>query len=124
MEEVKRKVFDTVVTYRDAQTGLVTSQNPYILRVVGSGEGGRTRYYERPKGSGNLFNAKGEAVGRWVEGKFQKGAEHVAYVPPKSEKEQLAEALAAKELALAAREAEIAELKKLAGQKTESGKGK
>ena len=86
--------FDLEVTKRNAKTGLVVERNPYILRVVGEGTN-KKQYLERPAGSGNLWNFKGEAVGVWDKTKkegerFIAGAKHAEWHPPLTEDEKVA----------------------------------
>ncbi len=50
-------MFDLRVQHRDAKTGSVRRQDPYRLHVVDG-----KSYYERPKGSGNLYWADGGAA--------------------------------------------------------------
>lgn len=87
-KEVK-KGFDLQVTFRDEKTGVVTHTDPYVLRVVSG-----TKYWERPAGSGNIFNAKGEAIGRWEKNAFVPNAKHVAYAPPETRDQKLAREIA------------------------------
>ena len=122
-QEVEKKPeFDLKVTHYDEQTGLVTHRDPYILRVIGIEGGGRTHLWERPAGSGNIFNKKNEPVGRWITdengktGKFIENEKHIAFAPPETKDQKLARALTEKEV-------RIAELEKeLAGIKIESAK--
>lgn len=105
--------FDLVVTHRDAKSGAVISSNPYLMTVIQT-ENGRMRLFERPPGSGNLYDKNNLPVGRWKyedDGKgkkkkiFDEGAEHVAYQKPETKDQKLARTVLEKE-------AEIAELKK------------
>lgn len=113
------KGFNLKVTYRDEITGAVTHTDPYTLRVVGeTGSSEKARYFERPKGSGNLWDSKGEACGRWVyDEKIEKGrkvkvgrydaeAPHIAWVPPLTEDQKIAQENAALKAELAAMKAE------------------
>lgn len=89
-QERKVEGFDILVTHRDEKTGLVAMSDPYTLRVSGIAGGERTEIFERPPGSGNCFNKKGEAIGRWVvDPKTKRGAldeklAHVKVDPPMS----------------------------------------
>lgn len=89
-EQETQKPFDLVVHQRDPKTGLVIKEDAYNLRVCDAGNGGRTRTYERPKGSGNLFEKSGKPCGRWVEGKYVEGAKHVVFVAPLTNDQKLA----------------------------------
>ena len=117
--------FDLVVTKRHPKTGLVIERNPYILRVCGEGTN-RTQYLERPKGSGNLWNFKGEAVGVWDKSKpegqrFIKGAKHVAWEPPLTDDEKVSIENAELRKELAAAKAELEAKKKVAQAKVLKG---
>jgi hypothetical protein len=106
--------FSLRVTYRDEKSGQVTHKDPYILRVLGEE---RRKVWERPVGSGNLWNKKGEAIGRWVvdpktkKGKFVEGAKHVEFVPPMTEDQKLAKSLIEKDVKIAELEKELALIK-------------
>ena len=111
----KEKGFDFVVTKRDHRTGLITSHDPYILRVIGDGNG-KTRVMERPAGSGNLWNKKGEPIGRWdgkkPEGeRFLKGEAHTAWTPPETKDQKLAREVVSKDTKIAELERELAAIK-------------
>lgn len=114
--EQKPKGFNIKVTYRNERTGLITHKDPYILRVVGSGDG-KTKTWERPPGSGNLFNSKNEPVGRWVidpktkRGSFQKDVPHVEFTPPETQDQKLARSLTEKENKIQALEKELQSIK-------------
>jgi len=124
-EEKKAEGFDLIVTHRDVKTGLVTHSNPYILRVCGEqGNSVKARYWERPKGSGNLFDKKGQPVGRWDASKpegerFIKGAKHIEWVAPLTEDQKIAQENAALKAELAQLKAEQA--KKAAPAKKDQG---
>lgn len=112
VEEVKEEGFSLLVTHRHPKTGLVTKKDPYILRVVREG-GNKVRYFERPAGSGNLWNKKGEPIGRWDASKpegdrFLKGAEHVQWTPPETEDQKLARSVAEKDARIQELEKELA----------------
>ena len=112
--------FDLMVTHRDPHTGLITHKNPYAMRVVASADGGKTRIFERPKGSGNLFDKKNVACGRWVNGKWDKEAKHEAWNPPQTKDQMIAQENAALKAEVAALKAE--QLKKTAApQKKDQG---
>lgn len=115
-EENKVKGFDLMVTHRDPQTGVITKVDPYIARVIAAPDGGKTTIYERPKGSGNLWNKKGEPVGRWVVGKDGRGkqdkdAAHVAFVPPQTEDQIIRAEMTKDKSKIAELEREIASIK-------------
>lgn len=98
----ERSKFDIVVTKRDPVTGQVVGRNPYTLRVVGrEGSNDRTETYERPVGSGNLFDAQDRPAGRWIaesfdaKGKFIPGkhdseAQHIEFKVPETKDQMLA----------------------------------
>jgi hypothetical protein len=115
-EEIKAQGFDLKVTHRDSKTGLVVEKNPYILRVV-KGPGGNSKLFERPVGSGNLFDAQNKPIGRWVvskdapQGEHDPKAEHVAFKRPETEDEKLAKSLITKDTKIKALEAELAAVK-------------
>lgn len=121
------KAFDLMVTHRDPKTGLITRQDPYVLVVGAAAEGGKNRMWERPKGSGNIFNKKGEAIGRFVRDekgkkKFVADAAHVAYTPPETEDQKLARSVVEKDDRIAQLEKELAGIKADSKKKID-GKG-
>ena len=113
MQESKKE-FNLVVTHRDEKTGAIILRDPYTLRVIQASDGGKTRLWERPKNSGNLFNKAGEPVGRWMmdekskRGKFVAGAAHIEFKAPETEDQKLARSLIEKDHELAALKAELA----------------
>jgi hypothetical protein len=107
----EKSKFDFQVTFRDDKTGVVTYSDPYILRVVAAGDGGKMRVMERPKGSGNLFNKNNEPVGRWIAGKWDKDAAHVAFTPPETSDQKLARELIQTNSELAETKRELAAIK-------------
>lgn len=111
LEEFKPKGFDLKVTHRDEKTGLVTHKNPYTMKVIASADGGKSRIFERPVGSGNLWNKKGDPIGRYVDGKWDKKAEHVAFTPPETEDQKLAKTVITKDARIAELERELASIK-------------
>lgn len=116
-EEVKRG-FDTTVTHRDPQTGLVTHTDPYILRVVGEGTE-KQKLWERPKGSGNLWDSHGNAIGRWIyeekivrgkkirTGKYMPEEAHIVFTAPLTKDQLLAKSLSEKDVKIAELEREL-----------------
>jgi len=84
--------FDLTVTHRN-QYGEIVKQDPYTLIVSAGSDGGKVKLWERPKGSGNVWNRKGEPIGRYLRdertgrGKFHAGAPHVEVVAPASPEE-------------------------------------
>lgn len=119
--ESQQKGFDLTVTHRDEKTGQVIRTEPYILRVIGEvGSNEKTRLWERPAGSGNLFDKKGNAVGRWVyedkivkgkkvrTGKFEPDVEHVEFVAPQTEDQKLRQQLTEDKAKIAELERELA----------------
>lgn len=115
----ERKKFDLLVTQRDPVTGQVIGTNPYTLRVVGrEGSNDRTEIYERPVGSGNVFNAQGEPAGRWIaesrdeKGKFIPGrydaeAAHIAFKLPETKDQILARETLVKDAKIAELQREL-----------------
>lgn len=94
-QETKSKEFDLVVTHRDEKTGLVTHTNPYTLRVVKLENEEKAHYFERPVGSGNLWNKAGDAIGRWIKdekgkGKYIAEAKHINFIPPETQDAKVA----------------------------------
>lgn len=114
--------FDLQVTHREEKTGLVTQSNPYTLRVIASADGGKMRIYERPVGSGNLWNKKMEPIGRWVKGKWEKDAKHVAFSAPETSDQKLARELVAKDAALSAALMELEAIKAEQAKKEQAAK--
>jgi len=75
-----------VVHHRDERTKRVVKVNPYRLFVHKG-----TRYFEWPKGSGNLWYENREPAGRLSEsGEPVIGAKHEDFEPPMTADEQLA----------------------------------
>ncbi len=131
-EENVKKGFDKTVTHRDEATGLITHTNPYTLIVSKAEDGGKVRKWERPPGSGNLFDNKNREIGRMVttevvndktgkktvSKKYDPDAEHIAFVVPETSDKKLAREVLEKD-------AKINELEKqLAGIKAEDKKKK
>lgn len=119
MSESARQLFDLVVTHRDPKTGLVTKQTPYILRVCGEqGSDQRSRMWERPAGSGNVFDRENNPVGRWIYedqviqgkkvriGKHDPKAAHIEWAPPLTEDQKIAQENATLKAEIAALKAE------------------
>jgi uncharacterized small protein (DUF1192 family) len=127
--ETEQKAFDLVVTHRDEKTGQVTHKNPYILRVRGEGGGEKSRFWERPAGSGNLWNKKGEPVGRWeaIPGETNKGRPvmgvvnkpHVEFVAPLTSDQKLANSVVQKDSRIAELERELAAVRAEESKKSE-----
>lgn len=123
-EEKPQTGFNLIVTKRDDKTGLVTEKDPYILRVIGeTGSSEKQRLWERPAGSGNLWDKSNNPVGRWVyeekvikgkkvkEGKFVADAPHIAFTPPQTKDQILAKSLSEKEVKIAELERELLSIK-------------
>lgn len=123
-KEIKPSGFNLQVTYRDDKTGQVTHTDPYTLRVSGEqGSNERVRLWERPKGSGNLFDKKGNPAGRWVyekvsekgktfmKGKHDPTAEHIEFTPPLTQDQLLAKELTDSKVKIAELEREMASIK-------------
>ena len=110
------------VTYRNMTTGRVEKTDPYTLRVIGEE---RQQLWERPSGSGNLFDKPkdGSPVGRWIYeekkigsrihrvGRYEKDAKHVEWIPPQTEDQKLAHKLADKDQKILALERELEAIK-------------
>lgn len=104
--------FDLKVHTRDEKSGAIIDSNPYTMTVI-SNEQGRTRIFERPPGSGNLFDKNNNPIGRWDYSKDAKGkktkswnqdAKHLAFEKPLTNDQKLARQVIEKD-------AEIAELR-------------
>lgn len=120
--EVEVVGFDTRVTHRDPKTGRIVRQDPYIMRTVRKDGGGSAQYFERPAGSGNLFDGQNRPIGRWdptkKEGeRFLAGQAHIAWERPKTEDEKLQAQLIAAETKTKILEAELAAVKAEAKKK-------
>lgn len=102
------------VTYRNAKTGLVERQDPYIMRTVGSKDNrNRVNYVEYPAGSGNLWSKDWKPIGRWdatkPEGsRFLKDEPHQAWAPPETQDQKLAKEMALDKQKIAELERELA----------------
>lgn len=105
LEEESPKGFNLKVTYRD-EDGSIYKKDPYILRVVD-----KRKLWERPVGSGNLWDRKNQPIGRWVNGKHDEKAEHIAFTPPETEDQKLARSVVEKDSKIKALEAELASMK-------------
>lgn len=115
VEEVTPEGFDLRVDFRHPKTGLVVKRNPYVLRTVKEG-GGSVSYFERPVGSGNIWDAKGNAIGRWDKTKpegerFLKGEKHIEWTPPETADQKLARESAANSARIKELEMELAAIK-------------
>lgn len=91
---MKEHGFDLTVTHRDPKTGAVVRTDPYVMTVMQS-DSGRIRVFERPPGSGNLYDKRGQPCGRWEkdeEGKkvYNAKAEHKVWAPPETQDQKLA----------------------------------
>ncbi len=114
-KEETKKGFDLTVTHRDSKTGLVTKHDPYTLRVID-----HERLWERPAGSGNLWDKENNPIGRWISktevikgkkavtGTYDPNAQHVAWEPPLTEDQKIAKENATLRQELAALKAEKA----------------
>lgn len=96
-----------IVHERDPDTGRVVNINPYKL-IVSKGE----RFFEWPKGSGNLWYENREPAGRMEQGLIIKGAEHKAWTPPETADQKLAREMASKDQQIEALQREINEIKR------------
>lgn len=121
----KQKGFDLVVTRRDDKTGLIIEKNPYKLIVIAAADGGKMRLWERPAGSGNIWNKHGEQAGRYVRelkagkwtSKYDPEAKHVEFKVPETSDQILAKSLVAKDAQIEALKKELASIKQDAGEK-------
>jgi len=118
-EEVKEETpagFDFRVTYRDRITGMVSHTNPYTMHIIGDE---RKQVMERPKGSGNCWDAQNQPAGRIMlkgEGRNAKlvldpDAKHIAWAEPETADQKLARDVAAQKAENAALKAELAAMK-------------
>lgn len=122
-EDIKVKGFDLTVTHRDSKTGLVIKNDPYTLHVVGNSDGSKSQYFERPKGSGNVWNKQsGEPDGRWINGKYDAKAEHVAWIPPETSDAKVAREYMEAKAQLSAARAELEAIKAENAKKAASAK--
>lgn len=108
--------FDLTVHRRDSRTGELIDVDPYTVRVVGHGGNERSRFFERPAGSGNLFDKNGVAVGRWDKTKpegerFLEGAPHVQFEKPLTQDQMLRKEMIESKAKIAALEKELAAVK-------------
>jgi len=118
-QEVKKQGFDLTVTHRDPHTGLITHRNPYTLRIVASSDGSKQRLWERPSGSGNIWDRHGNPAGRFEKtivegksvGKFVAGAKHKEFVKPLTADQLLANSLVTKDSRIAELEKELANIR-------------
>ena len=100
-------MFDNRVKIFNEKTGQILAYQPYAMHIFGDS---KEQIFERPMGSGNMYNAKGESIGRWEQdkktGHWKKFAdEHIPTKPiPVNVEERLSEELDAAN-------AEIAQLK-------------
>lgn len=112
MNTKQQEGFDLIVTHRDPKSGAVVSSNPYVMTVIQSGEG-RLRLFERPPGSGNLFDKKNQPVGRWEKDDkgvktYNKDAAHVVYLKPETQDQKLAREVMEKSLEIEALKKQLA----------------
>lgn len=117
MEVVENKEeqegFDLVVHKRDAKTGKVKAVSPYRLFTING-----IQYFEKPKGSGNVFFKSGDKAGRieWTkDGKSMRvdeKAEHKEWKPAISADEQASAVMAAKDLEIEKLRKEVAAIKR------------
>jgi hypothetical protein len=110
-QQEQKKGFDIRVTHRDERTGLIVERNPYKLHVIGNADGTKMKLWERPVGSGNLWNFKNEPIGRLVKGAWEKDAKHIEFTPPQTQDQKLAHDLIAKDAKIAEMEKELAAIR-------------
>jgi len=124
------KGFNLQVTYRDEKTGQITHTDPYILRVMGEeGSRAKSRMWERPAGSGNLFDKHNNPIGRWVtkeekvggkmikKGTYVPTAEHIAWEKPLTKDQMLSKQMGEQQTRIAELEKELASI---TAEKTQS----
>lgn len=112
-------LFDNRVSVFNEKTGKLIKYQPYACHVWGKDDS-KTTLYERLPGTGNMFNDKGDAIGRWEskgDGSWNKVSnEHTASKSlPINRKEAI-------EAELEATKAELAALKAEHGDKPRSQK--
>jgi hypothetical protein len=108
--------FDFKVTHRDEKTGLIVRKNAYTMHILGDE---RKQVMERPKGSGNCWDAQNEPCGRIaLKGKgrqaklsYDPDAKHIAWSEPETADQKLARETAKTNSENAALKAELAALK-------------
>lgn len=116
-EREEEKTWPPKVTYRHPKSGQVIKQDPYVLRTVGNpNNNDRVQYLEYPAGSGNLWDAKWQAVGRWdaekSEGqRFLRGEPHIEWKKPESSDDVLAREVATKDVKIAELQRELEAIK-------------
>lgn len=120
MESEVKQGFDLKVMHRDEKTGLVTHTNPYTLRVVEAPTGGKRQLFERPVGSGNLWDKANKPFGRWVKGKHVPDAEHVQFDMPETHDQKVARAMTEQQVKIAELEKELNSIKSENKKKKES----
>lgn len=122
-EDETPKGFDLKVTHRHPRTGLITHTTPYILRVIGESGGAKARVWERPAGSGNLWDKHNQPIGRWDKTKpegerFVKDAEHIAWAAPETSDQKLARSVVEKDVRIQELERELASIRIESEKKT------
>lgn len=105
--KASKEKFDLIVHRRDKKTGRVTEVNAYVMRKHQG-----VSYFERPKGSGNLFFENNEPAGRYEAGKFNLEAKHIDWVAPLSPEESVQQAVASAMSENARLKAELSEIKR------------
>lgn len=115
-EQEPEQGFSRVVTYRNIKTGLVEKADPYIMRVIAADSGGKAKVWERPAGSGNLFDSHGTPIGRWDKTKpegerFLKDEKHIEWKAPETEDQKLARSVLEKDVKIQELERELAAIK-------------
>ncbi len=105
-----------IVHHRDDKTGQVKSEDAYVLHVIGGENGEKMRLFERPKGSGNVFDGQGRPAGRWDKNaregsRFLKGVEHIAFTAPETQDQKLKREMIETNSENAALKAELAAIK-------------
>lgn len=123
--------FDLTVTHRDKKSGRITHKTPYILRMIKGADGtGKRKLFERPVGSGNLFDGQNRPCGRWLKEtnadgdlteKYDPKAKHIDFIPPKTDDQKLAASVLEKDSRIAELERELAAVKLEGEKKTKQG---
>jgi hypothetical protein len=94
LEETGEKRLNLVVHERHPKTGKVVASNPYRMFAIQG-----IQYFEKPKGSGNLYFKSGEPAGRLILGedgrtiRVDEKAKHQEWKPAPSSSKAVAPAV-------------------------------